>query len=468
MRVTIGLVGILGVGLSVTVALAQGPVRGARLLPPQPLEQAQTPTVARGAAADLPLTGNSTPVMRPGYAPITGAKPAGGPAWLNGTGAGDANVRPAAGTAGTAHVRPLTPREDLTGLPKGIDKLKGPQTGAPPAADPRNAPTATTPFQGTAANGQPVYAGPPAYRWYGWGSVTPGANPLAPTGRYPNASANWYSITGATPGAFPVPVMNPSRPAPGTEPPAYVNTPTQRRPAVSYATPLTYQQPAPTHAPAVDAEDLPPPTIIPPQKPLAHAATPDPAKPVTVPTIAPPPAPGAPPMMPGMEPLGSRTDALPVAPPATEPVPLPALPAIPAGSVGTAVQPNPTPSPLPVSVTEDQKWQPGNARPATNDWNRGGSPTPLPVLPQSRGNEGAATTVARGQVGDSQPDPTATLIRRLCESRAGGIDIRWTGTKKLTVCFDCPTATEARKLVEDISGRPELTAYQIDFRVVVK
>ena len=27
----------------------------------------------------------------------------------------------------------------------------------------------------------PVYAGPPAYRWYGWGSVTPGANPLSRT-----------------------------------------------------------------------------------------------------------------------------------------------------------------------------------------------------------------------------------------------------------------------------------------------
>ena len=467
MRVTIGLVGILGVGLSVTVALAQGPgpVRGARLLPPQPLEQPQTPTVARGAAADLPLTGNSTPVTRSGNAPISGAKAAGGPAWLSGTGAGDANVRPA---AGTAHVRPLTPREDLTGLPKGIDKLKGPQTGVPPApaADPRNTPTATTPFQGTAANGQPVYAGPPAYRWYGWGSVTPGANPLAPTGRYPNASANWYSITGATPGAFPVPVMNPSRPAPGTEPPAYVNTPTQRRPAVSYATPLTYQQPAPTHTPApeADTEFVPPPTIIPPQKPLAQAATPEPTRPVTVPTIAPPPAPGTTPMMPDKEPLGPRTDALPAV--QTEPVPLPALPAIPAGSVGPAVQPNP--SPLPVSVTEDQKWQPGHARPATNDWNRGGSPTTLPVLPQSRGNEGAATTVARGQVGETQPDPTATLIRRVCESRAGGVDIRWTGTKKLTVCFDTPTATEARKLVEDISARPELTAYQIDFRVLVK
>jgi len=40
--------------------------------------------------------------------------------------------------------------------------------------------------------------------------------------------------------------------------------------------------------------------------------------------------------------------------------------------------------------------------------------------------------------------------------------------KKLTVCFDCPTAARAQKLVADISARPELAPYQIDFRVLVK
>jgi hypothetical protein len=62
----------------------------------------------------------------------------------------------------------------------------------------------------------------PAYGWYGWGSSTPGANPFAPAGDYPNASAQWYAETGATPGAFPVPTMNPYRPAPGSTPPTYV------------------------------------------------------------------------------------------------------------------------------------------------------------------------------------------------------------------------------------------------------
>jgi hypothetical protein len=88
------------------------------------------------------------------------------------------------------------------------------QAQLPPRSQPRPQ-TAALPAAGA------VYAGPPAYRWYGWGTTTPGANQYAPTGVYPRGSANWYSQTGATPGAFPVPVMNPYRPEPNAEPPAY-------------------------------------------------------------------------------------------------------------------------------------------------------------------------------------------------------------------------------------------------------
>jgi hypothetical protein len=264
--------------------------------------------------------------------------------------------------------------------------------------------------------------------------------------------------------------MNPSRPAPGTEPPAYVNTASQRRPVANYTTPLTYQQPAPGRTPATETEYLPPPTIIPPQKPLAHAATSEPTRAVSVPTIATPPSPGTPPTATDDEPRGPRADALPVvpaSPDATGALPLPALPAVPAAAV-TPKNSQTSPSPLPVSVTEDQQWQPGTARPAASEWNRGAVPAPLPVQPQSHGNGVTGASVARGQAGDSPPDPFASLIRRLCDGRAGGVEVRWTGTKKLTVCFDCLTPTDAQKLVEVISARPELTAYQIDFRVVVR
>src|SRR5436190_13957 len=98
------------------------------------------------------------------------------------------------------------------------------------AADDFPAPSSlgTTPI--TRPNGAPVFAGPPAYRWYGWGTVTPGANQFAPAGQYPRGSANWYVITGATPGAFPVPVSNPVQNLPGTEPPTWGLTRSQPTP----------------------------------------------------------------------------------------------------------------------------------------------------------------------------------------------------------------------------------------------
>ena len=76
--------------------------------------------------------------------------------------------------------------------------------------------------------------------------------------------------------------------------------------------------------------------------------------------------------------------------------------------------------------------------------------------------------VARGQMADTRPDPVATLVKQLCQGRADGVEVRWTGTKKLQVCFETRTAAEAQKLVGDISKRPELAAYQIDFCVLVK
>ena len=95
------------------------------------------------------------------------------------------------------------------------------------------------------------------------------------------------------------------------------------------------------------------------------------------------------------------------------------------------------------------------------------------AAPDDAGRSSARRTasrrsVARGQMGDKTTDPIETLIKQVCQNRADGVEIRWTGTKKLQVCFEVRTANEARKLVDDISKRPELTAYQIDFCVLVK
>jgi hypothetical protein len=45
--------------------------------------------------------------------------------------------------------------------------------------------------------------GSPAWKWYGYGTPTPGRNPLAPNGVYPAVPASWHQASGTTPGAIP-------------------------------------------------------------------------------------------------------------------------------------------------------------------------------------------------------------------------------------------------------------------------
>lgn len=368
MRATVGMIGI-GLCLVGAIAAAQTPgsaatpQRRATLLAPQPVYNPEG-TLARAAADDLPILA-TTPVTRP----VTRAGTTSGPGWLNGT---DASVRPAAGINTSSPSRPLPQRDSSSYLAKSFDRVKdalgsgdrAPENGRAPGTLPggvANSPAnASTAFRGTSATGATVYAGPPAYRWYGWGSVTPGANPYAPTGQFPLASANWFTITGATPGAFPVPVMNPYRPAPGTEPPAYVVIPNRRvAPASASSIPVA----------RMHSEALPPrmPSSFPPPADVTIIDVPTASRVVQTPTptIAPPP----PIVVPG--------PAMPTLPETTEPP-------IRSANVRPALLPMPTtnvmdppaasqPTPLPVSVTEDKtKWQPNSGPNAPDNWSPAG------------------------------------------------------------------------------------------------
>lgn len=457
---------------------------GAKLLPPQPLGPGDTPPAARGAYPETDEYG-STPVSRGGGIPKAGGpvRNAGGPAWLNGV---QPAVLPASGIiplppgmAGGSKPAPPTTPTKAPGEPgllgKGFERVKTAVTDrpAPPAAlaaDDARSPDPNAPVRGMAANGAPVYAGPPAYRWYGYGSVTPGSNPYAPTGQYPKASANWFSVTGATPGAFPVPVMNPLRPAPGSEPPAY--TP----PAVARTLP-----PAPTFTPP------PAPRFLPTQ-PAGSRAEPPPVIGMRIPDPVIPPPTGIPTITtpPGPVPIATGGPVPPPAPlaPVTEPVKLvdPVLPPDPFGPA-TPAGLTPTPPPalpptaadLPLAPTgpeslptapggnDDLGWKPAPAQPAPGgSWMPAGPPGPGAMKP-------AATPVARGQAPDNrQPDPVADLIQAVCKGRANDVVVRWVSAKKITVCFEVKTEAEAGKLVNDISAKKELAPYQIDFCVLVK
>jgi hypothetical protein len=697
MRFGIGLFGILVLGVSVTSADPQPGTdrRGAKLLPPQALsEEREIPSAARATSEPLPPSLGSTPVRpaaptpgvptdRPGWLSGTGSQvgpavsTADRPGWLSGTGS---SVRPAGHTVFPRPTIAVTPsgghlpaasspaaRDEPGLLTRQLDRLKATFAGpdkavekgerSPGGPDPkasagglREQPDAPTPFRGQAANGAPVYAGPPAYRWYGWGTVTPGANPYAPSGHYPKASATWYQITGATPGAFPVPVVDPYRPPAGTEPPAYVTASSARhhppsapatepppaprpQPVVSRLAPSTSMVPeprlpvyhsAPVRSPPVvppppspsspgsslsppamsyspytamsglpavkpytgtsappspgaapwpksaaassasapgtapvavsnvpTTRPLPPteqavtlPKLVPPPtvgshlSPAPSAAVPQPANPVAVPTLTAPPLTAAQPIpvletSPGREPepIGPRL-LNPASPPSvsgpltsSEPGPAASIVSGPHGPTGpvplASSEPGPlvsspvevgevgegTASPLPrlpLEVTsvpvspgvaipsgdpsanpplrpvsrpplpgneELPNWQRAKQLPPEGgEWNRAGdrsrpaerpdpgSPVDVPVRPAAYGPPG----------GDLPAESVASLVRRLCEGRAEGVEVRHTGPRRLTVCFECRTAAEAHSLVREVSGRPELSAHHIDFCVVVK
>jgi hypothetical protein len=133
------------------------------------------------------------------------------------------------------------------------------------------------------------------------------------------------------------------------------------------------------------------------------------------------------------------------------------------------------PSPLPISLSEDSRWQPTPAQQQPPGTWAPSAPAAAPQLPPPnlQYEPGASLVkpalIARGQMPEaSRPDPVITLIQGVCRGRADGIDIRWTGSKKLSVCFEVRTQPEANRLVKDISARPELAALAIDFCVLVK
>ncbi|WP_020470942.1 hypothetical protein [Zavarzinella formosa] len=63
---------------------------------------------------------------------------------------------------------------------------------------------------------RPAEAGP-AWKWYGYGTVTPSQNPLAPQGSYKSVPHDWHAQNGTTPGALPSlgsPLMVNTKPQP--------------------------------------------------------------------------------------------------------------------------------------------------------------------------------------------------------------------------------------------------------------
>jgi hypothetical protein len=65
-------------------------------------------------------------------------------------------------------------------------------------------------------------------------------------------------------------------------------------------------------------------------------------------------------------------------------------------------------------------------------------------------------------------DPVETVVQAVCRGRAMGVDVRHTGPRQVTVCFESRTQTDATALVRDLSARPELAPYEVNFCVLVR
>jgi hypothetical protein len=487
-------------------ALAAEPHRAAILLPPVKVEAGDMP-IARGAMDDGPI--GSTPVVRK-----KSATTANTPAWLSGV---DPNVLPASGifpnktassevktlgelpplTSPKMPATSMTPSRESTPTFPRLEKAKLPGLGGQPDLPP----DPNMPLKGRATNGAPLMAGPPAYRWYGYGAVTPGSNVYAPAGQYPKASSNWYGVTGATPGAFPVPVVAPYRAAPGSEPPSYV---TNTKPPAMPAPIITETKPS---LPVMTPAPVPPPSGVRPPAQLL----PQPRKLENKPESKFPGVPAMPPigsigtgslppqlsLPPLPQPVGVTTPAglmseAPAVPPKSEkvesvviPPVIPAAPPVlppvekkpvlgqPVTHVKPALEPLPTipaaPQSLPPAVTEDHTWKKTETKPATpGDWTPAVPPViPPPDLFLNPGAKVNTEPVARGQA-PTEVDPVVGFIQGMCRGRAEGVDVRWAGAKKLMVCFESRSQQDGTRLVKEISARSELAPYAIDFCVLVK
>ena len=317
----------------------------------------------------------------------------------------------------TSAVQPEKSRGVVSGTidaVKGMFGGKSEPTAATGYADPAagNPPVSRTPAVPYSPQPAPgVYAGPPAYRWYGYGSPTPGTNPYSPTGLYPKASANWYTMTGATPGAFPVPVTVGGRPN-GFEPPSYASV----LPADGYNLTGTRVPTADVTRPRSESVEPPRPVAVSePQVPYGSGSV-----------IATPPQ---------ASDLTQDLQWQPVTARGPQPI----------ASSRPYTPPMPSPPPPPA----DPGWSPVS-RPAPDDSN------PAPSI-----------SMIRGQAPDDDRPDVSDLIRSTCFGRADEVTVTRLGSLKLHVRLKTPTEVDARDAAALVSRLPQLKPYTVTFEATV-
>ena len=451
-------------------------------------EPAPTVRIARVTAG--PIARGAAPDDRPASQAM--------PGWL--AGPTSTAVRPLTGAeqAAAASVAPVKKPSLADSTFSGVKGFlsPGPTPGQVPTPTPL--PQGMQPPAAQSAASPGVYAGPPAYRWYGYGAVTPGRNPHAPEGVSPRGSPNWYAQSGATPGAFPVtvtangqiasgqpvvprdlpsytlghvassfdrPAEQPATPVPtpvtvpttapgGTQPlPATVTAGVE---AASLATPFAPPEPTPTPLPVMSSLPVMAAPAAEPQPSLTPTVTPPPRlsePPAFNPTAAGPPAPT--PAPDGPQPLltwsSTSTDPAVTFTGSKSPTvasvaavsPPPAMTVTPTTATVTSVTPAVVPASAAVSVT--------------------------PIAPAvTTPTWGAAKPRGRSQ---GPADPAAPTLDQAIRNAAYGFatvaEVRHTGPSAVTVRLQAATAADARSAAELVSKLPALKPLSVEFVVTI-
>lgn len=417
------------------------------------------------------------------------------PSWL--AGPTPTAVRPLTGAEqAAASVAPAKKPGLVESTYTGMKSYLAPPAGQAPGRSPTPLPQGMLP---PAAQYAPpttpgVYAGPPAYRWYGYGAVTPGRNPHAPDGVSPRGSPNWYVQSGATPGAFPVTVTASGqtaagRPVPPPELPSYTlgnvagsldrptDPPAPPTPAPAFAPDPS--QPLPVTVTAVEPASLSTPAV---------AAS----EPVPVPVFTTPPRPPEPALMPTVTPVPTGTPS--VTPPARLNEPPAFAPAASTAPVPVAAPEPPGPQPLLTwnSSSTDPAVAFSGSKPAGATVASVAPVSPAPVasvtpvtatvapvtpavVPASAVVPAAPPAVVRPVWGAAKPlgrsqgpgDAAAPTLEQAVRNAAYGfatvLEVRHTGPSAVTVRLQAATAADFRSAAELVSKLPALKPMAVEF-----
>ena len=303
-----------------------------------------------------------------------------------------------------------------------------PEPKAPAARDARTLPVGGNAPRSTLVPGQPqaippqhALVAPPAWRWYGYGNVTPSVNLFGAGEKHPGASSSWLTQSGATAGAFP-------QGPPGTRS-APIGMPVYLQPAYQPG-PST---PAPEPAPAVP--------VLP--------ALPEVKGPTTEPEL--------------VKPLPTERAAEASKPDVSKP---------PSGgaSLGPPLPPTGLPLPENGGPAPDLLLPPVEPGAKSNGWPTLAQPRPVSLNggmarlgPVARGLAPQPSTLAGATA--LAPKAVQDRVRRAAGHVAEDLTVLQPAAGALTVRFTVASQNLAEPAVNRIAAVPELAAYQIDFEV---